>query len=152
MKTQVICFRNKRSKTKMNPAANDWASSDPTQNITLADANQFKNQLAAALAVQFADTYVKTASGEIVNETELRRNPFPAAPVNLWGRLAGVGAAAVNVAQMRTAVRSAAQSNNPAGEIETIFQQALPKSDVPNMILRVPAVMIAIGTAIAQIS
>ena len=136
----------------MNPAANDWASSDPTQNITLADADQFKNQLAAAIAVQFADRFVKTANGQIVNETELRRNPFPAAPVNLWGTLAGVGAAAVNVALMRTAVRGAAQSNNPAGELQTILQQALPKSDVSEMILRLPAVMIAIGNAITQIA
>ncbi|MGD0295744.1 MAG: hypothetical protein ABSE86_01430 [Bryobacteraceae bacterium] len=45
----------------MDPTANDWASSDPTQNITLADADQFKNQLAGALVVQFADRFVKTA-------------------------------------------------------------------------------------------
>ena len=72
----------------MNPT-NDWASSDATQNITLADADQFKNQLAAALVVQFADRFAKTASGEIISETELRRNPLPAAPVNLWGTLGG---------------------------------------------------------------
>jgi hypothetical protein len=32
------------------------------------------------------------------------------------------------------------------------LQQALPKTDVSMMILRVPAVAVAIGTAIAQIS
>jgi hypothetical protein len=137
----------------MNPVTNDWASSDPTQNITLAEADQFKNQLASALVVQFADRFVKTASGAIIDETELRRNnPFPAARVNLWGTVAGVGAAQVNIAQMRTAVRAAAQGNNPAGDLHTILQQALPKTDVSMMILRVPAVMVAIGTAIAQIS
>ena len=136
----------------MNPASNDWASSDPTQNITLADADQFKNQLAAAIAVQFADRFAKTVTGDIVSETELRRSPLPAAAVNLWGTLAGVGAAQINVAQMRAAVRTAAQSNNPAGELQTILQQALPQSDVPSMILRLPAVMVAIGTAIAQIT
>jgi hypothetical protein len=136
----------------MNPAANDWASSDPTQNITLADADQFKNQLAASIAVQFADRFAKTTSGEIVSEAELRRNPLPAAPVNLWGTLAGVGAVPLNVAQMRTAVRGAAQSNNPAGELHNILQQALPKSDVSMMLLRLPSVMVVIGTAIAQIS
>src|SRR5580700_10810390 len=129
----------------MNPVANDWASSDPTQNITLADADQFKNQLASAIAVQFADRFAKTASGEIISETELRRNPLPAAPVNLWGTLAGIGAAPVNIAQMRTAVRSAAQSNNPAGDLQNILHQALPKSDVSTMLLRVPAVAVALG-------
>src|SRR6202011_4247632 len=101
-------MESKRSKCTRNPAANDWASSDPTQNITLAEADQFKNQLSAALAVQFADRFVKTGGGEVITETELRRNPFPAAPVNLWGTLAGVGAVPVNMAQMRAAIRSAA--------------------------------------------
>jgi hypothetical protein len=83
----------------MNPATNDWASSDPTQNITLAAADQFKNQLASVLVVQFSDRFVKTASGAIVSEAELRRNnPFPAAPVNLWGTVAGVGAVQLNIA------------------------------------------------------
>ena len=123
----------------MNPVANDWASSDPTQNITLADADQFKNQLASAIAVQFADRFVKTASGEIISEAELRRNPLPAAPVNLWGTLAGVGSAQLNVAQMRTSVRAAAQSNNPAGGLQTILQQAFPKTDPSSIIMRLPA-------------
>jgi hypothetical protein len=136
----------------MNPAANDWASSDPSQNITLADADQFTNQLAAAIAVQFTDRFVRTTSGEVVTEIELRRNPFPAEPVNLWGTPAGTGAVPVNVAQMRTVVRSAAQGNNPSGELHTILQQALPKSDVSTMILRIPAVMITIRTAIGQIA
>jgi hypothetical protein len=136
----------------MNPTANDWASSDATQNITLAAADQFKNQLAAALVVQFADRFAKTASGEIISETQLRSNPFPAAPVNLWGTLAGVGAAPVNIAQMRTAIRAAAQSGNPAGDLQNILHQALPKSDVSIVLLRVPAVALALGTAIAQIS
>jgi len=136
----------------MNSAANDWASSDSTQNITLAEADQFKNQLSAALPVQIADRFVKTAGGEIIHETELRRNPFPAAPVNLWGTLAGVGAAPVNMAQIRAAIRSAARSNNPAGELQNILHHALPTSDVATMILRFPAVAVAIGTAISQIA
>jgi hypothetical protein len=135
----------------MNTAGNDWASSDPTQNITLAEADQFKNQLAAALAVQFADRFVKTGSGEIINESELRRNPLPAAPINLWGTLAGVAAAPVNVAQLRASIRSAARGSNPAGELENILHQAFPKTDVSTIILRLPAVASAIGTAISQI-
>ncbi len=135
----------------MNPTANDWASSDPTQNITLGEADQFKNQVAAALAVQFAETFVKTASGEIVNETELRHSPLPAAPVNLWATLAGTGATPVNVAQMRASIRSAARSGNPAGDLQTILHHALPKSDVSIVILRFPAVAAAITAAISQI-
>ena len=72
--------------------------------------------------------------------------------MNLWGTLAGVGAVQVNVAQMWAAVRAAAQGNNPSGDLQTILQQALPKSDVKEMILRVPSVMVAIATAITQIS
>jgi hypothetical protein len=136
----------------MNPAVNDWASSDPSQNITMVEADQFKNQLASALAVQFAERFVKTVGGEVINETELRRNPLPAAPVNMWGTLEGVGAAPLNMAQMRAAMRSAARSNNPAGELQNILHQALPKSDISTIILRLPAVAAAIGTAIAQIA
>jgi hypothetical protein len=136
----------------MNPVTNDWASSDPTQNITLADADQFKNQLAAALAVQFADRFVKTSMGEIVSEAELRRNPLPAAPVNLWGTLAGSAAAQLNVAQLRTSFRAAAQSNNPSGAFQTILQQAFPKTDPSAIIMRLPGVIAAIATALAQVS
>ena len=136
----------------MNPVTNDWAASDPTQNITLADADQFKNQLAAALAVQFADRFVKTSMGEIVSEAELRRNPLPAAPVNLWGTLAGAGSAQLNVAQLRTSVRAAAQSNNPSGELQMILQEAFPKTDPSAIIMRLPGVIGAIATALAQVS
>jgi hypothetical protein len=136
----------------MNPAANDWASSDPTQNITLANADQFKNQLAAAIAVQFAERFVKTSSGEIVSEAELQRSSLPAAPLNLWGTLVGVGSAQLNVAQLRTSFRAAAQSNNPSGELQTILQQAFPKSDPSSIIMRLPGVLVAIGAALAQIS
>ena len=135
----------------MNLIANDWASSDPTQNITLGEADQFKNQMAAALTIQFAETFVKTASGEIVNETALRHSPLPAAPVNLWATLSGTGATPVNVAQMRAAIRSAARSGNPTGELQTILHHALPKSDVSILMLRFPAVEAAITAAISKI-
>ena len=135
----------------MNPAINDWASSDPTQNITLAEADQFKNQLAGALTVQFAERFVKTTSGAVVNEPEIRRSPLPAAPLNLWGTLAGVGAVPVNVAQMRAALRAAARSTNAVGDLEAILQQALPKSDAAVILLRLPAVAAAIGSLVTQI-
>src|SRR5258708_38585390 len=101
----------------MNPTANDWASSDPTENITLAEAEQFKNQVAAALAVQFAETFVKTASGEIVNETELRHSPFPAAPGNLWATLSGTGATPVKGGPTPAAPRSAPRGRKPTREL-----------------------------------
>ena len=135
----------------MNPRT-DWASSDPTQNITLAEADQFKNQLASSLSVQFADRFVKTSTGEVISETELRRNPLPAAAINLWGTLAGTGAAQVNIAQMRSAIRAAGKGHNPAGDLENILHQALPKSDVASMMLRIPAVGAALGAVISQIA
>lgn len=134
----------------MNPA-NDWASSDPTQNITFAEADQFKNQLAAAIAVQFADRFVKTNTGATVSESEFRHNSSPAEPVNLWGTLAGAGAVPLNVAQMRAAIRAAARQSNPAGDLENILHQALPKADVASMMLRIPAVGTAIGVQLSQI-
>jgi len=134
----------------MNPQT-DWASADPTQNITLAEADQFKNQIASALSVQFADRFVKTATGEVIGETEIRRNPLPGAAINLWGTLAGAGAAAMNIAQMRTAIRAAGKGHNPAGDLENILHQALPKSDVATMMLRIPAVGAAIGSVMSQI-
>lgn len=136
----------------MNPSANDWASSDPTQNISLAEADQFKNELASALAVQFVERFVKAAGGDTISEAELRRsNPVPSAPVNLWGILEGIAGIPVNVAQMRSAIRAAARSSNPVGELEVFFRQALPKSDFPAMLLRLPAVAAALALAIARI-
>lgn len=133
-------------------SGNDWASSDPTQNITLAAADQFKNQLAAALTIQFGERFIQTASGETVPETEFKNSPSPAAPVNLWGKLVGVGAVPLNVAQMRSAILSAGRNNNPAGDLANLLHQAFPAADVANMMLRIPAVATAIGIQISQIS
>jgi hypothetical protein len=136
----------------MNPIANDWASSDPTQNLTLAEADQFQNGLAAALAVQFGDRFVKTTNGETVSETELRRNnPLPAAAVNLWGTLAGVAPEPLNLAEMRASIRSAATGNNPVGDLENLLRQGLPKSDIQSIVLRAPAIQAAVRNAIAGI-
>lgn len=136
----------------MNPTTNDWASSDPTQNITLAEADQFKNQLAGALVIQFGDTFVKTTGGESITEAEFRRNnPLPSAPLNLWGTLAGVSSAPVNLAEMRSAIRAAAQGNNPVGDLENILHQALPQSDIQEMLLRAPSLQSAVRNAISQI-
>jgi len=136
----------------MNPIANDWASADPTQNLTLAEADQLRDRLAAALAVQFGSTFVQTTSGDTVSEDELRRNnPMPAAPVNLWGALAGVAAVPQNLAELRAALRAAARGNNPVGDLENVLIQALPKSDAQAMVLRAPAIQAAVQTAIAQI-
>ena len=136
----------------MNPTMNDWASADPTQNITLADADQFRNGLAQALAIQFADLYVKTSSGDTVSESELRRNnPVPGAALNLWGTLADVSPSAVNIAEMRSAIRSAAQRDNPVGDLEDILRQALPRTDVQDVILRVPSIQAAVRSALASV-
>jgi len=134
----------------MNPT-NNLASSDPTQNITLAAAQQFKNQLAAAMAIEFAEIFVKTVMGQSIAEAEFRQSP-PAAPVNLWGTLSGVGGVPVNIAQMRNAVLSAARNNNPVGDLLNILREAFPNSEIATIILRIPGVAAAIGTLLGQIA
>ena len=136
----------------MNPTNDDWASADPTQNITLGDADQFRNALAAALTIQFSQMYVKTSSGDTISESDLRgNNPVPAAAINLWGTLADPSPAPVNIAELRSAIRMAAQRGNPVGDLEDILRQSLPRTDVGALILRVPAIQTALGTAIAAI-
>lgn len=134
----------------MNPS-NNWASSNPAENITLAEADQFKNQLASALALEFADRFVKAGGGATVSEAEIRRSPLAGAPLNLWGTLAGVDAVAVNVAQMHAGIRSAAGSTNLVGELENVLKQALPKSDVAGILLRLPVVAAAVGGVVGSI-
>ena len=134
-------------------SGNDWASSDPTQNITLAAADQFKNQLAAALTIQFGERFIKTANGETITEAEFKKSVSPAAPVNLWGTLVGgTGAVPINVAQMHAAIVSAGRNSNPAGDLANILHQAFPAADVANVMLRIPAVATAIGIQLGQIS
>ena len=133
-------------------SGNDWASSDPTQNITLAAADQFKNQLAAALTIQFGERFITTSSGETITEPEFKNCPSPAAPVNLWGKLAGVGAVPINVAQMHSAILSAGRNNNPAGDLANLLHQAFPSADIGTMMLRIPAVATALGIQLSQIS
>ena len=40
----------------MNPAANDYCASNATQNISLAEADQFRDRLAGALALEFGES------------------------------------------------------------------------------------------------
>ena len=135
----------------MNPAANDWTAPNGAQNISLAEADQFRDRLAAALALEFGGRFVKTTSGGVVTESDLRQNASPAQPVNLWGTLADVAPAEVNVAELRASVRAAATGDNPVGDLENALRQALPKSDIQAMILRVPSIQSAVRSAIAPI-
>ncbi len=136
----------------MNPTANDWASPNVALNITISEADQFANQLAAGVSVQFGDRFVKTSAGEIISEAELRKNSFIAPlPVNLWGALAGEAPVTVNIADLRSKIRSAAQSDNPVGELEKILHQALPQSDPQVTILRAPAIQSAVRSMLSQI-
>lgn len=135
----------------MNPAGNDWTAPNAAQNISLAEADQFRDRLAGALAVAFGDRFVKTTSGAVVTESDLRQNASPAQPVNLWGTLADAAPAEVNVAELRASLRAAASGDNPVGDLENALKQALPKSDIQALILRAPAIQSAVRSAIAPI-
>ena len=136
----------------MNPTANDWASPNTAENMTLSEADQFANRLAAAVAVQFGSRFVKTTGGEVIAEAELRANSFIApCPVNLWGAFAGVAPVAMNLAELRARVRSAAEADNPVGELESILHSALPQCDQQAAILRAPAIQAAVRSALQQI-
>lgn len=135
----------------MNPAANDYSASDASQNISLTEADQFRDRLAGALALSFGDRYVKTATGAVVTESDVRQNAGPAQPVNLWALLADASPAEINVAELRALLRAAALGDNPVGDLENALKQAIPKTDVQATILRVPAIQSAVRTAIAGI-
>lgn len=135
----------------MNPVSIDWTSPDATQNISLADADQFRDRLAAALTVEFANRFVKTAGGGTVTESDLRQNGNLTEPVNLWGTLADAAPAEVNIAQLLASVRAAAAGGNPVGDIENVLTQALPRTDVQSIVLRAPAIQSAVRSAIAPI-
>jgi len=135
----------------MNPAANDYSAPNAAQNISLADADQFRDRLAGALALAFGDRYVKTTTGAVVPESDLRQNASPAQPVNLWGTLADAAPAEVNVAELRASIRAAALGDNPVGDIENALKQALPRTDVQSILLRVPAIQSAVRSALAPI-
>jgi hypothetical protein len=143
-------IQQQRRESNMNPAANDWASPSVAQNITISEADRFANQLAAAVAVQFGDRFVKTTAGEIVPEVELKQNGGQSVPVNLWGSFAGVAPVPMNIAELRSRIRSAALAENPVGELESILHQALPQVDPQVTILRAPAIQSAVRTLLAQ--
>ena len=135
----------------MNPAANDYSASNATQNISLAEADQFRDRLAGALALEFADRHVKTPTGGVVSESDLRQTADPAQPLNLWGTLADTSPAEVNVAEFRASLRSAALGDNPVGDVENALRVALPKTDVQSILLRVPAIQSAVRSVISPI-
>src|SRR5271166_2707315 len=104
----------------MNPAANDYSAPNAAQNISLTEADQFRDRLAGALAVEFGNRYVKTTTGAIVTEADVRQNASLAQPVNLWGTLADAAPAEMNVAELLASIRAAASGDNPVGDIESI--------------------------------
>jgi hypothetical protein len=57
----------------------------------------------------------------------------------------------VNVAELRASLRSAALGDNPVGDLENALRQALPKTDIQSILLRVPAIQSAVRSAILPI-
>jgi hypothetical protein len=135
----------------MNPTANDYSSPDPAQNISLTEADQFRDRLAGALALEFGNRYVKTTTGVIVSESDVRQNASPAQPVNLFGTLADLTAVEINVAEWRSSIRAAALGENPVGDLENALKQALPQSDVQSILLRATSIQAAVRSAIAAV-
>lgn len=135
----------------MIPSANDYSAPNAAQNISLAEADQFRDRLACALAVEFGGRFVKTPNGGVVAESDLRQSADPSQPVNLWGTLADAAPAEVNIAELRAALRAAAAGDNPVGDLESAMKQALPNTDVQSIILRVPSIQAAVRSAIAPI-
>lgn len=136
----------------MSQSANDWASTNPGQNMTLAEADQLGNQLAGALTIQFGTRFVRTQSGNIISEAELRSNNYlsPLA-VNLCGYLAFYQAPEINIAEFRTSLRNAAAASDPTGTLVGVLQQALPGGmNVASMFTRIPAIQAVIATALKQ--
>ncbi|HWY46494.1 MAG TPA: hypothetical protein VNX70_03865 [Bryobacteraceae bacterium] len=135
----------------MNPTANDYSSPDPARNISLTEADQFRDRLAGALALEFGNRYVKTTTGAVVTESEVRQNAGPAQPVNVWGTLADPTAVEINVAEWRASIRAAALGQNPVGDLENALKQALPQSDVQSILLRATSIQSAVRSTIVPI-
>jgi hypothetical protein len=134
---------------KMIQSANDWASPDPTQNMTLANAETFNYALAAAFEFGFGDMYVRTTENQIIPAAELRANSFIAPlPVNLCGLLAAAGAQEVNIAQFLASLQAAAVAGDPTGTLCQLLSQAMPGTDVPSQLTRIPAIQQVILSAL----
>jgi len=135
----------------MNPAENDYSSPDPAQNISLTEADRFRDRLSGALALEFGNRYVKTTTGAVVTESDVRQNAGPAQPVNLFATLADPTAVEINVAEWRASIRAAALGENPVGDLENALKQALPQSDVQSILLRAISIQAAVRSAIVPI-
>jgi hypothetical protein len=135
----------------MIQSANNWASPDQSKNMTLADADRLGYQLAGNLGLQFGTKYVKTTTGEKVSEQELRGNQFISPlPVNLFAELVGASRNEFNIAEFRATLKHAATADDPITALLTIMQQALPGTNGPSMITRIPAVQQVIADALGR--
>ncbi len=136
----------------MSQSAYDWASPDPSKNITLAESDTFANALVAGLQLQIVDRYVKTPYGEIISGTELRQNNYMSPlPVNLYGKLAAGGAVEFNVAEFRSQLRDAAKGDDPVGDLTKVVSAATPGLNIAANILRIPAFVDAVRQALQKL-
>lgn len=135
----------------MSQSANNWASPDKSKNITLADADRLGNQLASNLGLQFGSKYVKTTTGEKISEQELRGNQFISPlPVNLYAELVGPVRGEFNIADFHNGLKRAATADDPVTALLTIMQEALPGTNGPAMLTRMPAVQQVIADALGR--
>lgn len=134
-------------------SAHDWASPDPSKNMTLAESDQLRNQLAGSLCLQIGERHILTQYGQIIGESELRGNQFMSPlPVNLCGSLAIPGCQEFNLAAFRSSLRQAAQADDPTGTLVGILQQLCPlDTAIPSLFTRMPAVQGVITAALKNI-
>lgn len=135
----------------MSQSANNWASPDQSKNTILADADRLGYQLASNLGLQFGTKYVKTTTGETISEQELRGNQFISPlPVNLFSELVGAPRNQFNVAEFRASLKHAATADDPITALLTIIQQALPGTNGPALLTRIPAIQQVITDALSR--
>ena len=128
-----------------------WASPDPSRNITLADADQFADEL-AHLGFRFYQRFVRTTTGDILLEMDVRNNPFLSRqPLNLHGHLSGPGAKEINIADFRRRLRAAARSENPTLQLQRELATALADASIPSLLLQLPGVQQTIESCLGRI-
>ena len=131
-------------------SARDWASPDPSKNMTLAESDQLSNELAGAFGLMIGGRHVCTQQNTTISESELRGNQFMSPlPVNLYGYVSLPGTQAINLATFRDNLRAAAQADDPTGTLVGILQRIDPQNTaIASLFTRLPAVQDVIAKAL----
>ena len=121
-------------------SANDWASKNPANNITWAEAKAFREKVFPFFELE--NFTVKTESlgsvSQDISESELAHNQYQREnAVNLFARpvAGGDGEQFYNVARMQADVRACADADDPQTAFATLIQRLYPlRTNVPTMV------------------